>query len=77
MNSHKIHRVVEYIRRVGFDYDTQDLEEISLQEILAEYGYNVELSLEEKVVLESALHDMAGENQTREMVRLAAGEEED
>ena len=72
MNSHRVHSMVEYIRRVGFDHDTQDLEDLSLQEILEQYGYGEELRSDEQALIRAEFERMAHANQTREVAQLVS-----
>lgn len=76
MNPFKVHQMVEYIRVAGFEADIQDLEEQTLQEILAEYGFCKRLTSEEQVLMMEALMNMAKANQIREVARLVHQEEE-
>lgn len=66
----RVHRIVEYIKSVGFWMETDEVEWLGAQEILRVF-YELELSLtpEEWDLLEAELLTLAEENEIREAER--------
>lgn len=66
-SSYKVHRIVEYIKSIGFDLDTDELEEQDLHELLQDgYGIYTQLSELEGVSLQRELQLLASLNEMRE-----------
>jgi len=65
--SFKVHRVVEYLKVVGFDFETDEVEDLGPQEILcAHYGLQLEFSGIEVAMLREEMLQLAEENELRE-----------
>lgn len=63
----RVHKIVEYVKSVGFDLETDELEEQNLQELLQD-GYDIctHLSDVEEQSLRRELHVLASINEMRE-----------
>ena len=55
---------------VGFYHDTFDIEDQGVNGILAEYGICDQFSSEESFALREELHDLAEQNEFREVARM-------
>ena len=65
--SYKVLRIFEFIKRAGFDYETDEIFEIGLQKILSSrYGIFVSLSDDEYIMLQDELMYLAEQNEIDE-----------
>ena len=67
----KMHNTIEYLKLAGFYHDTFDLEDQGVAGILAEYGVNSRFNEEETQALKEDLHELAEQNEFREIARLS------
>jgi hypothetical protein len=71
INRLKLHRIIEYVKLVGFDYDLFDMEERCLDKILFEdYNFLDPFTKEELQQIWIDLYDLAFQNEIKEVVHL-------
>ena len=69
LNQMEIHKMVEYIRAVGVEFDAADVEE-DVEGVLWQYGFCDSLSDEDLGALRQELMPLGVERQAAEVVRL-------
>ena len=70
MRRKKLHAIIEYLKQVEFYHDTFDIEDQGVKGILGEYGVHDQISAEESFALREELHDLAEQNEFREVARM-------
>lgn len=68
-NRFLMHRVVEHIKECGIEFDTADLEEHGIEQVIAGYGWYLKLSEVEKDILYRDLFEVALRFELAEVVR--------
>ena len=65
----RVNQVVEFLKRVGFEQDVEDLKELGVEGVLYKHGIVMDFNPEEIEQLQADLLPLAAENQTREIRR--------
>ena len=67
MGSHKVEKILEDLRKKGFDMTTREFFETTLYKILKRHGITEQLDLDEYFELLRQLMDMCAENDLKNM----------
>lgn len=66
ISSYRVHMIVEYLKCTGFDYETHEILDTGIGDILQRYDLFVSLSLQEEELLQDELMLLAEQNEIRE-----------
>ena len=76
LSQNDVHRIVEYIKIVGIDFDAADLEDLNgVEQVLWRYGYSDSWSDKDLEVLKQELLPLGLQHEVAEVTRMVLVEE--